>query len=1013
VSLFYSVSGQKEPEIKQIQDLEKKLENSSPAQKIKLLNSIASAYLTVNPEKSLDFANKAIDLAGSLDNKEEESKALYIRGNAYMSLLNYDEALSNFQRVLELEMHPGKDTVISDLLFSLGEVYYLLSNYDEAKKQFLNSIKIEEKLNRPPQLAIRYDYLGKIFHGQGDYTSSLIYYNNAVNIEEALDNKQRMADLYNNIGILYSDLGNYDKTLEYYLKSLRLVEELNNRQGMAKTLNNIGIIYYEWGNKEKALEYYQKSLMIEEELNNRRGIGDSYNNIGIIYNDWNQNELAIDYYNHALEIYEEFKDTQGTAMALNNIGESYLDMASHDKALEYLVKSLEIEKSVSNKHGIAESYHSIATVYFKTGKLSEAENYNTMSYRIADSLKLTSVLLLNYDLFYQIYTGKKDYIRALDYFKRYSFQKDSIYNRQFHNNMAELQAKYEIDRLDKEREIANTNYANKIKEIKTQRIYLIIIFILMVIFGFLVYFDIKSKIKANHKLKKINEEITGQKEELTRTLEALGKSEAKYRNLVENSPTGIIYIDKKGKILEVNKKILDILGSPGEETTKEINCLEYPPLQKIGLSDAILKAIDTAKMVFNEASYTSKWGKRVDVRYYVTPVLDRKGNVLNLIINVEDVSVSKEYERSKIKSELKYRMLVENSLQAMLIIRDHQLIFANARMEELSQYKFNELSSHDDWLRLIIHPDDYDRVSANINDAFSQKKTAARNEYKYVRKDGAIRWMESLGSIVDYEGNPAILVVAIDITDRKESESILIESEKQLRKANAMKDKFFSIIAHDLKNPFNAILGFSNLLYEAYDNFDDHQRKTFIKNICEASGSTFKLLQNLLEWSRTQTGKIEINPEIIDIENAVQENITVLKSAADTKKIKIKTNVPAQFHAYADNNMVKAVIRNLISNAIKFTSQGGKIEISATNSGNRIEVCVADTGVGINSEDLKRLFRIDDHFKTKGTGDEDGSGLGLILCKEFVEQNKGQIWVESNPGVGSKFKFTLPSSKES
>jgi PAS domain S-box-containing protein len=509
-----------------------------------------------------------------------------------------------------------------------------------------------------------------------------------------------------------------------------------------------------------------------------------------------------------------------------------------------------------------------------------------------------------------------------------------------------------------------------------------------------------------------NREITGQKEKLTSALEDLSKSEAKYRNLVEHSPTGIIHIDTTGKILEVNKKILEILGSPNEEATKEINCLDFPPLQKIGLSDAIVKAIETKKMIFSEGKYRSKWGKRVDVRFYVTPILSQHSNVLSLIINVEDVSLSKEYERSKLKSELKYRTLVENSLQAMLIIRNRKLIFANARMKELSKYEFEELASHDDWLKLILHPDDYDRVTDNINSALEKNKAAIRNEYRYIRKDGVTRWIESLGSIVDYEGQPSLLIVAIDITERKEAEAILIESEKKLKNANAMKDKFFSIIAHDLKNPFNAILGFSNLLFEAYDNFDDQQRKSFIKNICEASGSTFKLLQNLLEWSRTQTGKMDINPENVDVETVVQENIMVLKSAAENKKIKIKSIIPANSIVYADNNMVKAIIRNLISNAIKFTGTGGEIEISVTNSGKNIEVSVSDTGVGIQPDDLLRLFRIDDHFKTKGTHDEDGSGLGLILCSEFVEKNGGKIWAVSEPGIGSKFIFSLPRGRE-
>jgi PAS domain S-box-containing protein len=456
--------------------------------------------------------------------------------------------------------------------------------------------------------------------------------------------------------------------------------------------------------------------------------------------------------------------------------------------------------------------------------------------------------------------------------------------------------------------------------------------------------------------------------------------------------------------------MLEIIGSPDEKELKIINCFEYESFREIGLSDALLKSVETQELIFNETSFKSKSGKRVDYRYYITPIINHKSNVSGLIINMEDVTLSKEFERSKKKSELKYRILVENSLQAMLVVRGTKMIFANSRMEELSQYTFHELAVAEDWLRMIIHQDDYEQVKSNIRDALDKKKVPARSEYRYIRKDGAVRWMESLGSIVNYDDQPAILVVAIDITERKVAETILLESESQLRKANAMKDKFFSIIAHDLKNPFNAILGFSNLLFEAYDNFSDQQRKAFIKNICDASDSTFKLLQNLLEWSRTQTGKIDFHPEIINVAAIVQENLTVLKSAADRKKIELVTNIPEQTMAYADGNMAKAIVRNLISNAIKFTKSGGKIEIAAVNSGDEITTTVADNGVGIKPDDQNRLFRIDDHFRTAGTDHEEGSGLGLILCKEFAEKNGGKIWVESTPGKGSKFIFTLPAA---
>jgi len=993
-----------------ITKLEKEIENSAVAEKPELLNQLSKEYLSLNPEKAKLNANNALELAIIINDENQESKALINLADANYYLEEFDESVKLYFRALSTAGNKNIDTIASGLYFDIGLAYAGRNVYDSAIFFIQHSIQIEKQLSREKELSELNFQLGNIYHTTGDFQQALLYFKMALDTQEKLQDINRVAEITNNIGIVYFDLGSFEKALQYYLESLKLVEELQNKQGIAHTLNNIGIVYYEWGNNEKALEYYQKSLRIEEELNNTMGIADSYNNIGIVYSYWDQNELAIDYYNKALDIYDEYGDDDGKANALNNIGESFFELGDHANALEYLLNSLKIEEKLGNKLGIAQSYQTIGKVYFNLGNLNEAHNNNTKSFILADSLEFSSVLLTNYELYYEIFKKRNNHLKALEFYRLYAEQKDTIYNKQFHKNLAEIQAKYEIDRIDRERELMVEEYKEKDKEIKTQRTYLLIVFVLMLVFGSLVYYDIKTKIKANRKLKDINKEITEQKEKLTETLEELGKSETKYKNLVEHSPTGIIYIDKKGKILETNKKILEILGSPSEEDTKEINCLKFPPLQEVGLSDAILKCIKTGKMFFSEATYKSKWGKKANLRYNITPIKNRLGNVSSLIINIEDITSSKEAERSRIQSELKYQTLVENSIQAMLVIQEGKLVFANSRMEELTQYKFKDLTGNDkDWLKVLIHPDDFNLAKKTILRALKGQKTPTRNQFKYIRKDGKLRWIETLGSVFDYNGSQAILIVAVDVTDRKETESILIESEKQLQNANAMKDKFFSIIAHDLKNPFNAILGFSNLLYEAYDNFDEKQRKTFIKNICEASENTFKLLQNLLEWSRTQTGNIEFNPVNIDLNTLVTENISILKTASDNKKLKISSEIDPKTKVFADENMVKVIIRNLLSNAIKFTKPGGKVEFTSTNKRDFIEICIADSGVGIEGKNLKRLFRIDDQYKTQGTSEEQGSGLGLILCKEFVEKNGGQIWAESDIDAGSKFKFTLPS----
>lgn len=234
---------------------------------------------------------------------------------------------------------------------------------------------------------------------------------------------------------------------------------------------------------------------------------------------------------------------------------------------------------------------------------------------------------------------------------------------------------------------------------------------------------------------------------------------------------------------------------------------------------------------------------------------------------------------------------------------------------------------------------------------------------------------------------------------------------KELEELNTTKDKFFSIIAHDLKNPFNALLGFSSYLVESFDEIPDEEKLEFIKTMHEAAESGYKLLQNLLDWSRTQTGRLKWEPEDVFLNNVISETTELLEKAAKSKNIKVISSVEKDLSAYADENMLKTIIRNLLSNAIKYTHEGGVIKISSERQNGMIEVRVADNGVGIKKEDIPKLFNIGEDHSTKGTNQEVGTGLGLVLCKEFVEKNGGEIRVESEEDKGSEFVFSLPEKK--
>lgn len=256
------------------------------------------------------------------------------------------------------------------------------------------------------------------------------------------------------------------------------------------------------------------------------------------------------------------------------------------------------------------------------------------------------------------------------------------------------------------------------------------------------------------------------------------------------------------------------------------------------------------------------------------------------------------------------------------------------------------------------------------------------------------------------------LIAAIDITEQHQAEDILTENEARLVELNATKDKFFSIIAHDLRGPFNAIIGFAGLLREKIQREDYKEAGKYAEFIQESSYRAMSLLMNLLQWARLQTGKIKFNPEKIRLSEIIDEVTDLLKDAAQQKSITLNKELPENIHFIADKEMISNVIRNLVSNAVKFTNPGGKISISASRNQKELTIMVSDTGIGIEKSKIEKLFRIEGNQSAKGTRDEEGTGLGLILCKEFVSKHGGEIWVESESGEGSSFCFTVPQPEQ-
>jgi two-component system, sensor histidine kinase and response regulator len=251
----------------------------------------------------------------------------------------------------------------------------------------------------------------------------------------------------------------------------------------------------------------------------------------------------------------------------------------------------------------------------------------------------------------------------------------------------------------------------------------------------------------------------------------------------------------------------------------------------------------------------------------------------------------------------------------------------------------------------------------------------------------------------------------LEIEERKKVEKALLESEQKLQEAITSKNTFFSIIAHDLRNPFNAVIGFSTFLKENLPDLDRKEIDEYAGYIKESANSAFNLLNNLLDWARSQTNMITYKPEKFNVSEILEHTLSVLSGEALKKDISVSSDIPYEVCTIADKNMISAVFRNLISNAIKFTPNGGKVFISSNTENGVHEFTIEDTGVGIKPEDIEKLFRIDTKISTPGTAKETGTGLGLILCREFLEKNGGEIRVTSAVGKGSQFRFSLPEIK--
>lgn len=387
-----------------------------------------------------------------------------------------------------------------------------------------------------------------------------------------------------------------------------------------------------------------------------------------------------------------------------------------------------------------------------------------------------------------------------------------------------------------------------------------------------------------------------------------------------------------------------------------------------------------------------------------------------LVVFFSDITKRKQTEQELIRINDKFNTAMQTGKIGWweMDVTNGTVDFAPIKAEMLG-YPPEDFKHYQDFTNLI-HPDDYEQAMEAMRAHLYGKKDRYETEYRIRAKNGDYVWYYDIGGVNTFQqtgGMKSITGFVINDTERMEAVLALRKSEQLLKEVNSQKDKLFSIIAHDLRGPFGTFMAMLEMTTKDFHSFSEDDIQNIIHSMRYSGDKLYRLLDELLQWANVQRGVMPFRPENILLINLFHEAAETFRQTAALKEIELELPAESQISVHADRQMVVGVIRNLISNAIKFTPRGGKINVAFSDAGSgSIKISISDSGIGMPPSVLEALFRIDENIGRLGTENEPSSGLGLMLCKEFVEKNGGRIWAESTQGEGSSFHFTLVRAKE-
>ncbi|HPU22785.1 MAG TPA: PAS domain-containing sensor histidine kinase [Candidatus Kapabacteria bacterium] len=503
---------------------------------------------------------------------------------------------------------------------------------------------------------------------------------------------------------------------------------------------------------------------------------------------------------------------------------------------------------------------------------------------------------------------------------------------------------------------------------------------------------------------------------------ALQESELRLRTLINTIPDIITFKDGEGRWIitnDFNLKLfglenVDYRGKTDAELAKYTTFYEEALEFCIHSDELAWQAGKPSRG--DEIIPTPDGGNRIfDV--IKIPIIEN-GERKGLVVVGRDITEKKEFEQMLSETNERYKMISEMITDYVYLVKGYpgdkiDVLWLLGGFEKITGYKLNHYKEAYETILKIIHPEDFKKFNEDYIPRLRNLEEI-KAEYRIMSKSGETRWiLDHIKPFVKPDEPDVIYQIGAvtDITEKKKYENEILESREKLKEIIDQKDRLFSIIAHDLKGPISAFVGMSKMFSENLNELTLTELQEYTENMHKSASHILELLENLLEWSRVQRGKKQFNPERLNIRLVLKNVADLLINSYKLKEVALNLEIENDAYVFADLQMLNTIFRNLISNALKFSFRGEKVEVRLSEFENKYIVSIKDYGIGMDDELKSKLFNPAEKVSRTGTEEESSTGLGLLLCKEFIDYHKGRIWVESQPNLGSTFFVELEKAE--